>query len=178
MKEKKYQAKLFGYFPSTGKKKKYPTMEDGSVALSAGRELSADDRAVSSSIVGVQNNVACAEQSSSKSGRHDGLLVTACVGAFNSVNGKKKNNVALVHLYVLIDQTKSKYQWGLYFARPAIVSKQCTGIGVLKAIDGGIACNACKDLCTKKSCSNPGISFLVDWSISINKCIERSQERL
>jgi hypothetical protein len=43
---------------------------------------------------------------------------------------------------------------------------------VLKAIDGGLACNACKDHHAKNGCSNPGISFLVDWSISIKKCIE------
>ena len=71
----------------------------------------------------MQDNFACAGQFNSKSGKHDGFLVTACVGAFNSVNGKKKNNVALVHHYVLIDQTKSKYQWGLYFARPEIFFK-------------------------------------------------------
>ncbi len=43
---------------------------------------------------------------------------------------------------------------------------------MLKAIDGGLACNACKDLHAKKGHNNPGISFLVDWSISIKKCIE------
>jgi hypothetical protein len=32
MKEKKSQSQLFGYFPSTGKKKKYLTMKDGSVS--------------------------------------------------------------------------------------------------------------------------------------------------
>ncbi len=63
-------------------------MEDGSVALAAGGELSADNRAVNRSIVGVRDNFACAGKSNSKSRRHDGLLVTACVGAFNSVNGK------------------------------------------------------------------------------------------
>jgi hypothetical protein len=123
MKEKKKQAQLIGYSPSTEKNKKYPTMEDGSVALAAGGALSAVDKAVIRSIAGLQDNFACAGQSNSKIGKHDSFLVTACVGAFNSFNGKNKNNIALVHNYVLIDQTKSKYQQGLYFSRPAIVSK-------------------------------------------------------
>jgi hypothetical protein len=48
----------------------------------------------------------------------------------------------------------------------------------MKAVDGGLACNACKNLCAKKSGSNPGISF---WSIgvSVSKCaLNLAQERL
>jgi hypothetical protein len=60
VKEEKNQAHLFEYFLSAGKKKKYLPMKDGSVALAAGGLLSADNRAVSKSIVRVQNKFAYA----------------------------------------------------------------------------------------------------------------------
>ena len=154
MKEKKNQSQHFGFFQSAGKKKKYLRMDDGSVPLSAGGELSAANRAVSRSIVGWHDNLACSGQLNSKS------LVTACVGAYNSVSRKKKKDVVLVNNYVLIDQMKSTYKWGFHFARPAIVSQLCTGIGMMMALDGGLACNACIDLHARKGGSNPGFSFL------------------
>ena len=48
----------------------------------------------------------------------------------------------------------------------------------MKAVDGGLACKAYKDLHAKKDCSNPGISSMVNWSISIKKCMNVTQERL
>ncbi len=95
----KNQSQLFGFFQSAGKKKKHLRMEDRSVSLSAGGELSATNRAVSRSIVELDDNMDCSGQSNSRS------LVTQCVGAFNSVSGPKRNDVVLVHHYVLIDKT-------------------------------------------------------------------------
>ncbi len=68
MKEKKKQAQLIGYSLSAEKNKKYPAMEDESLAFAAGGELSAVDKAVIRSIVGLQDNFACAGQSNSKLG--------------------------------------------------------------------------------------------------------------
>jgi hypothetical protein len=129
--------------------------------------LSAAARAVSRRIVGRHDNLACSGQSNSKS------LVTACVRAYNSVNGKKKKDIVLVNHYVLIDQTKSTYKWGFHFSRPAIVSQLCTGIGMMTTLDGVLTCNACIDLCARRSGSNPGFSFLPNWNFIIKKCIER-----
>ncbi len=171
MKEKKNQSQLFGFFLSAGKKKKYPRMDDGSVPLSAGGESSAANRAVSRSIVGWHDNLACSGQSNSKS------LVTACVGAYNSVSGKKKD-VVLVNHYVLIDQTKSTYKWGFHFARPAIVSQLYTGIGMMTALDGGLTCNACIDLCARRGGSNSGFSFFLI-GVSLSKsALNVAQEML
>ncbi len=48
----------------------------------------------------------------------------------------------------------------------------CTGIGILKAIDGGLACQKCIDLCASKGTANPSV-FLNKWICSIKKCIKR-----
>ena len=77
MKVKKNQSQLFGFFQSAGKKKKHPRMEDGSVQLSERGKLSATDRAVSKSIVKLDDNMDCSVQSNSRS------LDTQCFGAFN-----------------------------------------------------------------------------------------------
>ncbi len=73
MKEKKNQSQLFGFFQSAGKKKEYPSMDDGSVPLSAGGELSAANRAVSRSIVGRHDNLACSGQCCMKTMFEGGL---------------------------------------------------------------------------------------------------------
>ncbi len=52
------------------------------------------------------------------------------------------------------------------------MSMGCTGIGILKAIDGGLVCQKCIDLCASKGTANPSV-FLNKWSYSIKKCIER-----
>ncbi len=52
------------------------------------------------------------------------------------------------------------------------MSMGCTGIRILKAIDGGLACQKCIDLCTSKGTANPSV-FLNKWSYSIKKCIKR-----
>ena len=61
----------------------------------------------------------------------------ACAGAFISVSVKKKNGVSLVHQYVVIYPNNAKFKWGMYNSIPAIMSMGCTGISILKAIDGG-----------------------------------------
>jgi hypothetical protein len=59
----------------------------------------------------------------------------------------------------------------MYNSIPAIMSMGCTGIRILKAIDGGLACQKCIDLCTSKGTANPSV-FLNKWSYSIKKCIK------
>jgi hypothetical protein len=44
-------------------------------------------------------------------------------------------------------------------------------LGILKAIDGGLACPKRIDLCASKGTANPSV-FLNKWSYSIKKCIE------
>ena len=167
MKVKKNQSQLSGFYQSAEKNKKYPRMEAVSRTSIVGRDENFPRKeAVSRSIVGPDDNLDCYGQSNSKS------PTTPCVGAFNSVSGAKKKDVVLVHHYVLID-VSSKYKWGFHFARPSIVSQQCTGIGLMTARDGGLACNTCIDLCTARGSSNPGLHFLSNWSINLKKCIER-----
>jgi hypothetical protein len=60
----------------------------------------------------------------------------------------------------------------MYNSIPAIMSMGCTGIGILKAIDGGLAFQKCIDLCASKGTANPSV-FLIKWSYSIKKCIKR-----
>jgi hypothetical protein len=82
-------------------------------------------------------------------------------------------HVVLVHHYVLINETSTPtYKGGFHFARPAIVSKLCTGIGLMIVLDGRLACNVCIELCTARGSSNPGLHFLPNWSIILKKCIE------
>ena len=43
----------------------------------------------------------------------------------------------------------------------------------MTARDGGLACNACVDLCAARGNSNPGLHVLPNWSFNLKKCIER-----
>ncbi len=60
----------------------------------------------------------------------------------------------------------------MYNSILAIMSMGCTGIGILKTIDGGLACQKCIDLCASSGTANPSV-FLNKWSYSIKKCIAR-----
>jgi hypothetical protein len=87
-----------------------------------------------------QVDVACAGSSNSLVSNNDPKQhQVACAGAFNSVSGKKKNDISLVHQYVVICPSNAKFKWGMYNSIPEIMSMGCTGIGILKGIDGGLA---------------------------------------
>ncbi len=49
---------------------------------------------------------------------------------------------------------------------------------MLKVVDGGLACNAYKDLCIKMSHSNPGISLLLIGVSVSTIALNVTQERL
>jgi hypothetical protein len=95
----------------------------------------------------------------------------AYAGAFNSVSGKKENDISLVHQYVVVYPKNAKFKWSMYNSILAIMSTGCTGIGILKAIDGGLACQKCIDLHASKGTANPSV-FLNKWSYSIKKFIK------
>ncbi len=120
-----------------------------------------------------QVDVACAGSSNSLvvSNNDPKQHQVACAGTFNSVSGKKKNDVSLVHQYVVIYPSNAKFKWGMYNSIPAIMSMGCTGIRILKAIDGGLG-QKCIDLCASKGTTNPSV-FLNKWSYSIKRCIKR-----
>ena len=65
-----------------------------------------------------------------------------CVGIINSVHGKKKYQLLIVHKYVQVDPN-STYVWGYYLSLPAIYEKKCDGKGKYNAVDGGLACYSC-----------------------------------
>lgn len=65
-----------------------------------------------------------------------------CVGIINSVYGKRKHQVPVVHKYLTIDPNSS-YEWGVYLSLPAIYDKKCDGRGRHPAVDGGLACLPC-----------------------------------
>ena len=77
----------------------------------------------------------------------------------------------VVHQYVETDPT-SNYKWGSFSNLPAIVSKECTGIGVTTGLDGGAVCYTCLLLRGKKVNSN-----LCTFPRSWNDCLQRSPER-
>jgi len=161
MKVKKNQSQLSGFYQSAEKNNKYPRMEAVSRTSIVGWDENFPRKeAVSRSIVGPDDNLDCYGQSNSKS------PTTPCNGAFNSVSGAKKKDVVLVHQYVLID-VSSKYKWDFHFARPSIVSQQCTGIDLMTARDGGLACNGCIDLHAARGSNNPG--FFCPIGVSISK---------
>jgi hypothetical protein len=152
--DKKNQLQLLGFFQRNGKKKKLPretassATEDGSGAVTDDNNLNQvnTDCVVSSKSL-VSNNdlslvdVACARSSNSLVSNNDPKQhQVACAGAFNSVSGKTKNDVSLVHQYVVIYPKNAKLKWGMYNSIPAIMSMGCTVIEILKAIDGGLAC--------------------------------------
>ncbi len=122
--DKKNQSQLLGFFQSNGKKKKLPwetassATEDGSGAVIDDNNLNQvnTDCVVSSKSL-VSNNdsnlvdVACARSSSSLVSSNDPKQhQVACAGAFNSVSGKKKNDVSLVHQYVVIYPKNAKFK--------------------------------------------------------------------
>jgi hypothetical protein len=160
--DKKNQSQLLGFFQSNGKKKKVSketsssATEDGSGAVTDDNNL----KQVNTDCVGscnslVSNNdpkqvdVACAGSSNSIVSNNDPKQhQVACAEGFNSVSGKKKNDISLVHQYVVICPKNVKC--GMYNSIPAIMSMGCTGIWILKAIDGGLACQKYIDLCARK----------------------------
>ena len=73
---------------------------------------------------------------------------------------------------MFICPSNAKFKWGMYNSIPEIMSMGCTGIGILIAIDGGLPCQKCIDLCTSKGTANPSV-FLNKWSYSIKRCIKR-----
>ena len=77
-----------------------------------------------------------------------------CVGIINSVYGKRKHQVPVVHKYLTIDPNSS-YEWGVYLSLPAIYDKKCDGRGRHPAVDGGLACLPCLMMRKKNGNSNP-----------------------
>ena len=64
------------------------------------------------------------------------------------------------------------YKIGSYNGLPAIQSIECSGVGVLRGLDGGRVCAKCKELRAIRGSSNPG-KPLGNWYLVISKCIER-----
>ena len=57
----------------------------------------------------------------------------------NSVHGKRKHQVPIVHEHLAIDPNSS-HEWGVCLSLPARHEKRCDGKGECPAIDGGLAC--------------------------------------
>jgi hypothetical protein len=152
--DKKNQSQLLGFFH---RKKKTLSMQTSSLTTEEGSGAKVDNANVGPSNSIVSNNDPNQHQ-------------VACAGAFNSVDGKKKNDILLVHKYVVI--CNQKFKWGMYNYIPAIMSMGCTGIGNLDAIDGGLACKQCIDLRSSKATYNSSV-FLNKWSPSLKRCIKR-----
>ena len=92
---------------------------------------------------------------------------------YNAFSGQWKSAVGIVHKYVVIvDSDKRNYKYSTYVGLPSIVSTDCTLVGVVVGLDGGLVCRCCSDLRAKKGNSNPS-SFLRTWTIPIRRCIDR-----
>ena len=76
-----------------------------------------------------------------------------------------------MHQYVETDPT-SNYKCGSLSNQPAILSKECNGIGVAEGLDGGAVCYTCLLLRGKKGNSN-SCSFLRCWHNRLQRSLER-----
>ena len=76
------------------------------------------------------------------------------MGIINSVHGKKKYQLPIVHKYVQVDPN-STYAWGYYLSLPAMCEKKCDGKGKYNAVDGSLACYSCLISRKKNRNSNP-----------------------
>ena len=72
----------------------------------------------------------------------------------NSVHGKRKYQVPIVHKYLVVDPNSS-HAWGNYLSLPALCEKKCDGKGKYNAVDGGLAYYFCYMLRKKSGNSNP-----------------------
>jgi hypothetical protein len=97
--------------------------------------------------------------------------LATCAGAYNCVQGKKKNEVCLYAKYIA-PPDMAVYEIGSYNGLPAIKSVNCTGVGKLHGKDGGLVCARCKDVCALCGSSNP-IKAINKSYFVLSKAIER-----
>jgi hypothetical protein len=101
----------------------------------------------------------------------DRFSSATCAGAYNCVQGKKKNEVRLYAKYIA-PPDMAAYKIGSYNGMPAIKSANCTGVGKLHGKDGGLVCARCKDVRALRGSSNP-IKAINKSYFVLSKAIER-----
>ena len=62
-----------------------------------------------------------------------------CAGKMNSVHGKRKHQISIVHKYALVDPN-STCEWENYLSFPAPCEKECNRKDAYNAVDSGLAC--------------------------------------
>lgn len=98
---------------------------------------------------------------------------TGCAGVFNASSGQWKNDVGNLQKYVVIvDSDKRNYKYSTFVGLPSIVATDCTSVGVVVDLDGGLVCRCCSDLRAKKGNINPA-SFLRTWANPLRRCLDR-----
>ena len=98
---------------------------------------------------------------------------TGCAGVFNAFSGQWKNDVGNLQKYVVIvDSDKRNYKYSTFVGLPSIVATDCTSVGVVVGLDGGLVCRCCSDLRAKKGNINPA-SFLRTWANPLRRCLDR-----
>ena len=96
---------------------------------------------------------------------------STCAGVFNAVAGKKKIHVIVYSKYIAPPESAA-FVVGVYGGVPAIVSKQCDGVGSSPGPDGGRVCKHCRLLRQERGSRNP-VTNLNLWYPPLVWCEER-----